>query len=139
GQTPFAGQTLVQALAVHVLHDQIGPRPVHARIQHADDVRMLQSASDLAFAGEAHAEPHFAEDALSHDLDGDDPAAALVLTLVDGAHAALADLVQDQVVADFCAGDLQAHWIHGSALGFCYGSVAYKRAGAVPPAGFEPA
>ena len=93
-----------RARAVHVLGDDIAMAILFAGVVDRQDVRMLQHADHVRFGQE-----HLARDARALiiaagidvvDLDGDVAAVVRIVRQVDGAGAAAADLIDDEVLAD---------------------------------------
>ena len=100
GQPPVALDLLAQRLPLDELHHQIGDAAGLAEVEGADDVRVVQPAGGVELLLEALDQDGVAGHVLRHDLDGHDRAAVAAAGAVDGAHAALGDLLQQIVVAD---------------------------------------
>src|SRR5207247_10649927 len=79
-------------------------------VERRDDVRVAQLADRLRLLGEALGERRVAGGLRREDLDRDEAAERGPITLVDGAHAARADLLDDVVGAEPAPG-LDGHEI----------------------------
>ncbi len=96
---PAPGQQGVQGDAVDVLHDKVANVPVLAGVVDADDVRVVQGGRGPGLAQEPLGR-HLGVGLRDRgkDLEGDGATQALVLGQVHGPHAALAELVSDEVL-----------------------------------------
>ena len=90
---------LVEALAVHVLHDDKERVAFLAAVNHLDDVRVVQLGGDVRLAVEALEHLRRAREPLRQDLDGHGPVERRLHPLIHDRHAALADLFDGLVVA----------------------------------------
>src|SRR5262249_29503229 len=86
-----------QILAVNIFHHQIRLRAVETVVQHADDMGMIELAGNLAFLSEAQALHRIGDNLGGNYFDGDDLLGPRMLTLVDGALPAFADLFQNEI------------------------------------------
>ena len=98
------------------LHDEIGPAVFGgAAIENAGDIDMVHDRQGLPFGLETGDDLAAVHDRLD-DLEGDLALHGLgLLGHVDGAHAALADLLQQLVRADDRAGSFRLRGTHGNA------------------------
>ena len=86
-----------QRLALHVLHDDQHALVVGGRVEHRDEVRVVQRRSELCLASEALLDVDRAVGMQA--LDGNLPSESLVLTEEDRRHAARAEVPQYPVAA----------------------------------------
>ncbi len=97
--TPFL-QQILEVLPRHVLH---GDEVVFADaigIEGTDHVGVVQAADELHLAPESGERLAIGDASRIEDLQGDDPAHHPVPGLVDAAHPALAEEVEDDVAAE---------------------------------------
>ena len=87
-----------------MLHDDEIAAAVRGDVVDDDDVRVAEGRGGLGLLDEALPAVGVGHLVGGQDLDGDGPVEVGVLGLVDGAHAALADLFEDPVVEDRLAG-----------------------------------
>ena len=92
-------QDLVEAQPLDELHDVVAQAVVFADAEDRHDVGVVQLRRRLRLALEATLRPGVLPELLGQDLEGDVPAERDLLRLVDDAHAAVADLADDAVVA----------------------------------------
>ena len=97
----FARDQLVQWLAIHQLHHDIGLAVLLANFVDGDDVRMVQGRSCFGLLHEAGAAVGIGTACFGQQLDGDETIQALVPSLVDPPHAAFADFSQQGEVPQF--------------------------------------
>ena len=97
---PVQLQEIRDVDALDELHDQVGhPGIVDGEVVDRADVRVLQPGRRAGFLDEPAAEIGVRDDAGLHHLDDTDLVEEPVADAVDGPHAALADLVEDLVLA----------------------------------------
>ena len=101
GDLPVAGDDLIERLAVEELHHQIGIALMIAQVIDDDDVGVLQHAGGFGLTVEALEQVGILGKAAGHHLDGDDALDEVIHRLVHDAHAALAQNLNDVVLADF--------------------------------------
>ena len=101
-----------QVQPLDILHDQHRAAVDFAGVVGADDLRVVQPADGLHLAFEACDGPLVLDVALGQHLDRDNPVELGVQGLVDGAHAAVPELLEELVFAKL-AGDGKRH--HGGA------------------------
>ena len=101
GDFPVAGDDLIERLAVEELHHQIGIALMIAQVIDDDDVGVLQHAGGFGLTVEALEQVGILGKAAGHHLDGDDALDEVIHRLVHDAHAALAQNLNDVVLADF--------------------------------------
>ena len=100
GVEAVAAGVLVQRQAADELHGEERLAVLgHAGLVDLGDAGVVQPAEDLGLVGEA-LEQRGRGEAGADDLEGDGAARVVLLGLVDGAHAALAEQAQDAVAAD---------------------------------------
>ena len=90
----LARDQLIQRLAIHQLHDDVGLPVLLADFMDGDDVGVVQRRSRFGLLHEARAAVGIGTAHFSQQFDGDETIQALVPGLVDPTHAALADLFQ---------------------------------------------
>jgi hypothetical protein len=95
-----AGGVVGQGAAVEVLEGEIGLTLVLADLVDGDDIGVLQAGDGLRLRLEAGAADGLGEPAGQHHLEGHQAAQRLLPGLVDDAHAAAAQLLQDHIHAD---------------------------------------
>ncbi len=93
-------EELVERLPVHVLHREEGEALVLARVEEADDARVVQLPRRVHLAREALLLLLARLRRVEHELERRLLPARLVLGEVDDAHAAAADLALDRPLAD---------------------------------------
>ncbi len=99
----FLADQLLQVLSLDVLHGDEGGLVLLAHVVHGDDVRVVEGAGGLGFAEEPLAELALLEVVLrgrADRLERDEAADHRVLSEVDDAHRALAQLADDLVPAE---------------------------------------
>ena len=84
-----------------------------ADVVNGADVGMVQRRGSAGFSAEALQRLRIAGNVVGQELQGDKAAQAGVLGLVDDAHAAAAELVNDSVVGDGLADHSGDAWLSG--------------------------
>ena len=100
----FAADQLVEGFAFHIFHDHEIEAVVGGDVVYDDDVGMVERGCGLGFLDEPLLALRVGQLLVGEDLDGHDAVEMGVLRLVDGAHAAFADFLQDVVVKKRLAG-----------------------------------
>ena len=93
------GDHLVEVLAADELHHDVGLALLLAEGVDLGDVGVVELGGGLRLAAEGGEELRRVAEAPQHHLDGDDAGERLVVGAVDAAHAAAAEAVEQQVVA----------------------------------------
>ena len=86
---------LAQGQAIHKFHDEVGQVARLAEFVDGHDVGMVQPGQRAGFAIEALGEIRSGGGLRREDFQRDDPVQGGLAGLVDGAHAAFADEVED--------------------------------------------
>jgi len=94
------GVHVVEAVAVDELHDDVGLGVFLAVAVDLDDVGVVDGGEGAGFLQELLDEGAVLAEGLLGHLEGDGAAEGLVIGAVDGAHAALAELLQDDEVGE---------------------------------------
>ena len=97
---PALADDAVEVASLDVFHDQEMDAAVLVGVLRGDEVGVLEPAGGLDLAAEPHHAPAVARERRREDLQGADPPQPAMPRLEDHAHAALAELVEDEVVAD---------------------------------------
>ena len=100
GHRPAVADDAIEVAAFDVFHHQEMHAAIFVGIDGGHDVGMFQPAGGLDFAAESHDRLSVAGEGRRKDLESADAAQPAVAALEDHAHAALADLVEDDVVSD---------------------------------------
>ena len=100
GRMGLPCDAVLQRLAFQALHDDEGLALVLADVVDGADVRMVQGGGGAGLALEALERLLIAGELRRQELEGHEAAQARVLGLVDHAHAAAAQLVDDAIVRD---------------------------------------
>ncbi len=95
-QLHFAVQAVAQALALDVRHRVPEPACCLARVEHGQDVRVLEPGCRLDLAQEAIRAEHRSEFGVEH-LEGDGPLVPEVASEVHGRHAAAPEFLLEHV------------------------------------------
>ncbi len=97
---PALADDAVEVAARDVVHHQEMHAAVLVGVLSGDEVGVPQAAGGLDLAAEPHHGLLVAREGGREDLQGADPPQPTVSRLEDHAHAALAELVEDEIVAD---------------------------------------
>jgi len=89
---------VLQRLAVHVLHREERLPLVRANLINSADVRMVEGGGGLRLTLKSLQGLRVLGEGFREELEGDEPAEALVLGLVHDAHASAAQLLEDAIV-----------------------------------------
>ena len=100
GELRAGADQLVQRLALHALHHNVGGSVVVAQVVNGDDIGVVEPARSAAFLVEAGQHVGVAHEALGQGLDGHLAADLLVDAAIDDAHAAAPQHVDNLVLAD---------------------------------------
>ena len=98
-QRAVAAQPLLERLAAHVLHGDVGGAVGAAAVVHGDDAGVVEAGRRLRLDAEALDELVVGGQPRLEHLDGDQPAEALVLGEVDVGHPSAAERRDDAVPA----------------------------------------
>src|SRR5439155_12077752 len=101
---PFL-DSLLQGLALQALHDDEGAAILVADVENRADVRVIQGGSGARLPLEPAERLRISRDFLGQKLEGHEPVQANVFGLVDHAHSAPAQLLDDAVMRDGLAGE----------------------------------
>ena len=100
----FLGDDVVQGPAGDVLHDDVVDAVLAGDVVDGNYVGMVKGAGGLGFLDEAALAVGVGDAVGGEDLEGDQAVEPRVAGLVDDTHAALAQLLEDGVVAEGLAG-----------------------------------
>ena len=90
-----------ERLAIEVLHDEIGDAVLLADVVQRADMRVIELRNRPCLAVEPVTKLRIGRQRFREDLDGDGPVETRIAGLVDLAHAAFAQLVEDSIRAEF--------------------------------------
>ena len=108
-QAPHAADPLLERLALDVLEDDVGPAVLLARVDHADDVRVVELGDGARLAPEALELVGVRRDLAVHELDRDLALERRVERAIDRRHPTGADLGVEAVAAVEARADQRAH------------------------------
>ena len=97
--TPL-GLKFSEALALDQLHDHVVDILIGADVIHGQNVRVIHARNGTRFLLKARDEIGIVGQMRRQNFDSDDPIQGLLATLVNDAHTALADDLQDGAAAD---------------------------------------
>ena len=104
-----AADALLERLALDVLEDDVGTAVLLARVDHADDVRMVELGDGARLAAEALELVGVRRDLAVHELDRDLPLQRGVERAVDRRHPTGADLRVQAIAAVQATAEQRAH------------------------------